>query len=468
MTEYAPVTDNTNMKRVFVSLFLAIILAFNVVTPIHAADEGLSWIDAGYADSIKAALVGEINAAAHISNVNTNTYSDFVRRVLGPVEGITIASGDINSSYAEQMRQQSAISEFNNYIASIYANPPASTYAFVQDMGQTLGFIPKQAYAQGIGFTALSPLLPVWKVFRNIAYALLAIIMMVVGFLVMFRKKIDPKTVVTVQNALPKIVVSLILITFSYAIVGIMIDLMYVVITLIVSLLTNAAPAAFSGQDVMNDYTNANFGKLGLFEGIGGASKNIAKLITSNQISQSISSPLIAVIVGLAIIFVYLRILVVLITSYIQIIIALILSPIQFLLDAIPGSTGGFAAWMKSLISNLLVFPVTALLLVVGTILTSMGENSSTLWSPPFLGSGTDSGGLLGAITIGIMIAIPNVIKGLQESMKAKPMVNMAGGGGLSGTMGTASQILSLAYYVKGMTPQKVVKSPEEPQKTKG
>lgn len=208
------------MKRVFLSLLIGVLLSFNLITPVHAEDDALSWIDAGYAESIKSALLGEINAAAHISNVNTNTYSDFVRRVLGPVEGVTISSEDMNTPYADKMRQQSAVSELNNYIASIYMHPPASSYAFVNDVGQTLGFIPKQAYAQGIGFTTLSPLLPIWKVFRNIAYALLAIIMMVVGFLVMFRKKIDPKTVVTVQNALPKIVVSLILITFSYAIVG--------------------------------------------------------------------------------------------------------------------------------------------------------------------------------------------------------------------------------------------------------
>ncbi len=451
------------MKRVFLSLLIGVLLSFNLITPVHAEDEALSWIDAGYAESIKSALLGEINAAAHISNVNTNTYSDFVRRVLGPVEGVTISSEDMNTPYADKMRQQSAVSELNNYIASIYMHPPASTYAFVNDVGQTLGFIPKQAYAQGIGFTTLSPLLPIWKVFRNIAYALLAIIMMVVGFLVMFRKKIDPKTVVTVQNALPKIVVSLILITFSYAIVGLMIDLMYIVIYLLVSLLTNAVPSAFSGQDVMNDYTNANFGKLGLFNGIGGASDNIAKLISSNKIGQSVSSALIGFLVGLAIIFVYLRILTMLIMAYIQIIISLIISPVQLLLDAIPGSTGGFAAWMKNLISQLIVFPVTALLLVVGTILTKLGETSSSLWAPPFLGSGTDSGGLMGAITIGIMITIPTIVKGLQESLKAKPMVNMAGGAGLSGTMGTASQILSLAYYVKGMSPEKVVKPQEAP-----
>ena len=34
------------------------------------------------------------------------------------------------------------------------------------------------------------------------------------------RKKIDPKTVVTAQNAIQRVIIALILITFSYAIVG--------------------------------------------------------------------------------------------------------------------------------------------------------------------------------------------------------------------------------------------------------
>lgn len=447
------------MKRVILSLLLGAFISFCSISPIHAQDTTSSWVDTGYPASIEAAASGDVNAAAHVSNVNTNTYSDFTRRVLGPVEGVTVSVGQMNTPYAQQMKEQSALTSLNNYIVSLYVHPPASTYAFVQDVGQTLGFIPKQAYAQGIGFSALSPLLPVWKVFRNIAYALLAIIMMVVGFLVMFRKKIDPKTVITVQNALPKIVISLILITFSYAIVGIMIDLMYVIMYLIVSLLTKAVPEAF-GPNAINSYVNADFGKLGIFNEIGGASDNIAKLISSNSIVQGIVSALVGTIVSLAVLFVYLRILVMLITAYIQIIVALIISPVQFLLDAIPGTTGGFAAWIKNLISHLMVFPLTALLLIIGTILTKMGATSGTLWAPPFLGSGTDSSGMMGAITIGIMLAIPNIVKGLQESLKAKPMFNMAGGGGLSGTMGTATQMVSLGYYLKAMKPQKVVKSP--------
>ena len=99
--------------------------------------------------------------------------------------------------------QNGALSGLGGSMIAMYANPPASTKEYAIDLGKTLGFIPKSAMAQGIGFAGLAPLLPLWKVFRDVSYGILAIILIVVGLMVMFRKKIDPKTVVTVQNSIP-------------------------------------------------------------------------------------------------------------------------------------------------------------------------------------------------------------------------------------------------------------------------
>jgi len=410
-----------------------------------------SWVDSGYDDSMKAAANGDVNAAAHVSNVNTNTYSDFVRRVLGPVENLTINSKDMNTPYADAMRSQSAIANFSSYIAAIYTNPPASTYAFVQDFGQSLGFIPKQAYAQGIGFTSLTALLPIWKIFRNIAYALLAIVMMIIGFLVMFRKKIDPKTVVTVQSALPKIVTTLILITFSYAIVGIMIDLMYLVIALIVTLFVSAIPAPFVSQNVLSNYMNG--GVWQVFDILWGgtkASKDIAILLVGDNGWAGVSSLLVGLLISIGVLFVFVRIIIMLLTAYIQIILALITAPIQFLLDAIPGGNG-FGAWMKNFLSNLLVFPVTAVMLLLGTILIQFYESGSgTIWTPPFLGGANISAGsLTSLIGIGVLLSLPNIVKGLQESLKAKPMFNAGlGGDAFSGATKVGTGLIQGAYYV--------------------
>jgi hypothetical protein len=160
--------------------------------------------------------------------------------------------------------QGSAVGQVSSAIASIYTNPPANLATWVVDTGHSLGFLP-QAYAQGVGFVGLQPLLNLWKAFRNISYILLALAMIVVGFMIMFRRKIDPQTVVTVQNALPRIITTLILITFSYAIAGLMIDLMYVVMFALLKILQTATPGLTAAQI-------ANFA-----QGTGDATKGLTK-----------------------------------------------------------------------------------------------------------------------------------------------------------------------------------------------
>jgi len=115
-----------------------------------------------------------------------------------------------------------------------YAHPPASGMYYVYDSLKNADFIPSAYAAEGIGFAGIKPLLKIWKQFRNIAYLVLVIILVVIGFMIMFRMKLDPHTVIGIENALPRIVVTLILITFSFPIAGFMIDFMYMLIALII------------------------------------------------------------------------------------------------------------------------------------------------------------------------------------------------------------------------------------------
>lgn len=63
-----------------------------------------------------------------------------------------------------------------------------------------------------------------WSVARDISYVVFIVIFIVVGFMIMFRKKINSDIVVGIGNALPNIVLGLILVTFSFAISGIIMD----------------------------------------------------------------------------------------------------------------------------------------------------------------------------------------------------------------------------------------------------
>lgn len=107
---------------------------------------------------------------------------------------------------------------------------PASGVEYIKTTASKLHVIP-QAYAQtGVGYNALSPVQTVWNVVRDISYALMVVVIIAMAFMIMFRMKISPQVVITVQSALPKVAIALVLITFSYAIAGLLVDLMYLIV----------------------------------------------------------------------------------------------------------------------------------------------------------------------------------------------------------------------------------------------
>ena len=56
-----------------------------------------------------------------------------------------------------------------------YVNPPASGVYWAASGLQNAGFIPNTYAAEGIGFAALKPFITIWKIFRDLSYALLVV-----------------------------------------------------------------------------------------------------------------------------------------------------------------------------------------------------------------------------------------------------------------------------------------------------
>jgi len=144
-------------------------------------------------------------------------------------------SDDYNPKYVNE-----SMSGFlTNLMIYPYTHPPASGIYWTYSKLQDSGFIPKTYAAEGIGFAGIKPIIGLWTAFRNIAYMLLVLVLITIGFMIMFRMKLNPQTVISVENALPKIVLSMILITFSFAIAGFLIDLMYVILAIGVGVISN-------------------------------------------------------------------------------------------------------------------------------------------------------------------------------------------------------------------------------------
>lgn len=364
----------------------------------------------------------------------------------------------------------SALAGINNYISAIYTNPPASTYMAFQDVGHSLGFMPQPVYAQGVGFSGLAPLIPVWKVFRNIAYALLAMVMVVIGFMVMFRRKIDPKTVVTVQNALPRIVLTLLLITFSYAIVGILIDAMYLVLAIAFGLFkstgflpetrTAIADINLAGASVRDVILSGNLFQVlfTIFPSGAFSIETIANTILSGGSSNIIAQVLLAapsvllmMVLSLALLFIFIRLFILFLTAYVQIILALIFGPIQILIGAVPGADG-FGGWIKNLVANLAVFPIAGIMFMLSIVFIEIGSQSggatNTIWAPPYYTLANQSVAAITALfSIGILMMIPNLTGSIKKALKTQG-VPMGTGGALGVVAGGAQMLIT--PYIQG------------------
>lgn len=114
-------------------------------------------------------------------------------------------------------------------LALVYDNKPLDQMSFFTYLGRNLGIV-KEAHAQvpGSGNQVLSPIFALWSVSRNFAYLVMIVIFILVGLMVMFRQKLNPQTVVSVQMALPGLVIGLVLITFSYFLSALITDMAYI------------------------------------------------------------------------------------------------------------------------------------------------------------------------------------------------------------------------------------------------
>lgn len=316
-----------------------------------------------------------------------------------------------------------AIDSLAGLMISIYSTKPVSGISYLADLGNRIG-LSSPAFAQGggIGFSSLQPVMKMWKAFRNMAYALFAFAIVIVAFMVMFRIKVSPQVIVTIQTALPKIVFALILITFSYAIAGFVIDLIYVLIFAALSLfetegllgkvnitalngLINTNLGSFSGAFFLRwlfEYTNVMFTGLAiLILSLGSIKEAFANMISSMIVPDFGTSPLqelgnlaigglvktfigaplagiIRVIVIILVFFILFKIFWALLKSYIGILFSVIIAPFHILMGVFP--TGeGFGSWFRGLLSNASTFVIVALMLTFSAVLMGRPPGGITI-----------------------------------------------------------------------------------------
>jgi len=379
-------------------------------------------------------------------------------------------------------------------IGTLVGNPPVSSEEYVHYVASRLN-LAQPAYAQGTGYSALSPLIPIWAAFRNIAYLAFVVIFLFIGFMIMFRARLDPQTVVNVQNSLPKLIITLLLITFSYAIAGFMVDIIYLGIYLIVSTLASQGliqqPLEVRSRMVEQNIFQVIFTS-GIWRVTSTAGNAVQDLINTaldnpnvpgQPLLGSIFNGIARLILLVALLFACFKLFFQLLLTYVEIILATIFAPIMILFNALPGSNS-FGNWLRNFLANILIFPAVAALFLIGAILvgpcqncpatqTNWGVTRSLFqspgepgWLPPFVGfqQGVDVESVLALIGFGIILFAPNMVSVLKQALKAKPMPVSgvfapiaAGAGVVGGVLGAPARAIRGVgeRYIGGYIAQK-------------
>jgi hypothetical protein len=345
-----------------------------------------------------------------------------------------------------------------NALATLFEPRPISFVGYVGGIAQRmadLNIIPEAKAQTGFGFTAFDPVRYLWLNVRNATYLLLVIVIIVMAFMIMFRTKINPQTVITVQSALPKIIIALILITFSYAIAGLMVDLMYLVMGIVAAIFTwGDSISDLPWSEFFGGMTSENgvlmlyvsywfFAILALILTIPGL------FVTAGLVGASFASG--GVIAGIALIILVvfmiflviigLRVLWLLVRTYVTILLLVILGPIQILAGTV-APRAGFGSWLRNLLANLAVYPVVAGMFIIAFVFLSGGMSpiadafgltdalpfgvggaieADTTWRPPLTGAFADVDILLWvAASFGVVMMIPSAGNMIRSAIQGR------------------------------------------------
>lgn len=448
------------LKKLIVSIVAVIYLFTVTATPAHAQSQSFApgpwysqnffqWYSKVYDGSSPAEMFGERYTAAQVQWVFYGFFS-FVLNTAVTYKGCSpeavakVFSGDSSGFITGCSTASSSAlpTSDQNLLSAVFAERPVSAITYFKDLGRKFHIVP-EAQAQGrpgFGYSALEPIRQLWQATRNISYSLFIIVILALAFMIMFRVKTSPQTAISVQSALPKIAVALVLVAFSYAIAGFFIDLMYVMIGFISLIFSstgffNSNPATLFNLFTTGFEGSGIFGFLILYlvqfvttfltVAIVGALDGSFGGLVLGALSILLAVILLVVMI-LVLLWISIKILITLIKAFAYIMFLTIILPLQVTIGVVVPNIG-FGSWVRLYIANLAVFPITAVLFGLSFIfmeqarkfveskvpLSSLGQivNVQTVPSvnpgwPPLLGVGTSAMGLLFLIASFFILAL--------------------------------------------------------------
>jgi len=236
----------SNLLKKLTLSFLSVLIFFFSLAPyfsIAKAQTTETWYSQGFKTwfakvsdpSNPSEIFGERYTSAQVEWVIYGIFAFFVNQVAPPGTAGACVNGDIvactvgikeffDSIYAGEGSSQ--INSNKSLASLVFTVRPLSGISYIRGKIRNFSLVPTvQAQTVGFGFDALKPIQEMWKASRDIAFGLFVLTAVIFAFMIMFRVKLSPQLVISVQSALPKVFMALILATFSYAIAGFVIDL---------------------------------------------------------------------------------------------------------------------------------------------------------------------------------------------------------------------------------------------------
>lgn len=430
----------------------------------------------------------------------------------------------VNSS----IQSGGALGALGGAMIALGTTSPTSPIQYLASIGENFGI--KTAYAQvsGSGNSVIEPILKLWQLTRNIAYFGFILIFIAIGFMIMFRQKLNPQTVISAQNALPGVVVALILVTFSYFIAALIIDLGFVTTQLTGRLLS--ANSLASSDKVNKTLKDANifslFGNIMMPPGnnltldksrdeadtVGDATRESLAFLQEGFVGTLVKgaitlggcygggaivaskipavpvpkaaltragaigvggllgcglgygaaeSGLIFYGLGIVLYIILLIALLIamfktffeLIKAYITLMMQTIFAPFIIMFGAIPGQSGGFSGWLKTMFANVLIFPaIFAGFFLAAFILNRTGEpfgiqngsDFSTIQSTVPLFGGLTGKFIQLVLGYGILLIIPSIPGEIKKAFKVQDSpLGAAALGGVAAGYGAGKTLIT-------------------------
>lgn len=316
-----------------------------------------------------------------------------------------------------------AIGGTNKIIGYLF-QPQSSGIEYIAQLKDN--FLSKPVYAIGVADSGLKSLVPIWRTFRNAVYALFSLVFVIIGIMIILRIKINPQATITIQNSIPRIITTLILVTFSYAIAGLLIDLSYFIQTAFLALLFNSQDKnttqnliggsrweIFPMKSSLTDLSNIGFWKtFRLLNHVLPLAWTVLLGVIIGGVTAFFTlgaGILLALVIPIIILVLLVTFLFGLIKCYVTIILKILLAPFEIFMGVFPNSKIGFSSWVMSLIANIAVFPISALFLVLACLIHE--SITGDLWLPSVLGGIPNMAGIaIGFGTLMLLAKLPAMI----------------------------------------------------------